>query len=204
MCQLAIPPYSRIWVTPYEYAGNLVALQGVARRRRASIEVMPVQPDGALDLQWVRENLDERVALVSVVHIPSGVGTVLPIEEIGALLAGSAAVCVVDACQSVGQVDVDVSAIRCHILTASGRKFLRGPRGSGFAFLRRDLQKRLEPATWDLHVAEVESLTSLRLTARSAVRFETAERSGALLAQLQRHGHCDVVLLEEQAVHQPT
>ncbi|EOD66389.1 aminotransferase class V-fold PLP-dependent enzyme [Amycolatopsis vancoresmycina] len=178
--RLPVPPGSRIWLTPYEYAGNLIALQLLARRRGCTLEVVPLGPDGELDLDWMRTRLDDRVALVSVVHMPSGAGVLLPVERIGAVLAGSAAVYVVDACQTVGQRPVDVSAIGCHVLTAAGRKFLRGPRGSGFAYVRPDLRDRLEPGFADLHAADVESLHRFRLTDPTAARLETAERSNAV------------------------
>jgi selenocysteine lyase/cysteine desulfurase len=184
MCNLDVPRGSRIWVTPYEYAGNLIALQRLAVRRDCALEVVPTHPDGELDLDWMRANLDERVAVVSLVHMPSGTGVVLPVEQVGALLAGSSAVYVVDACQTVGQLPVDVGAIGCHVLTAAGRKFLRGPRGIGFAFVARGLWDRIELPFHDLHVAEVESLRSYRLTADRAARFETAERNSAVVLGL--------------------
>lgn len=185
VCQLRIPPGSRLWVTRYEYAGNLIALQRIARAKGCGLEVIPCLPDGELDLDWMRASLDERVALVSVVHMPSGAGVVLPVEEIGALLAaGSGAVYVVDACQTVGQLPIDVRAIGCHALTGAGRKFLRGPRGSGFGYLRADLRDRMEASWYDLHVAEARSLHEHRVTDRTAARFETAERSNAIVLGL--------------------
>jgi selenocysteine lyase/cysteine desulfurase len=184
VCHLDIPVRSRIWLTPHEYAGNLIALQRLARDRRAILEVIPTLPDGELDLGWMQANLDERVALVSLVHMPSGAGVILPVEKVGALLADSAAVYVVDACQTVGQLPVDVAAIGCHLLTAAGRKFLRGPRGSGFAYIRADLWDRINLRFHDLHVAEAQSLHSHRVTSDTAARFETAERNNAVVLGL--------------------
>lgn len=186
VCQLRIPRGSRIWATRYEYAGNLIALQRVARASGCTLEVIPCLPDGDLDLEWIRASLDERVALVSVVHMPSGAGVVLPVELVGALLAaaGSSAVYIVDACQTAGQLPLDVRAIGAHALTGAGRKFLRGPRGSGFAYLRADLQDRIDPWWYDLHVAQARSLDEHRVTDRTACRFETAERSNAVVLGL--------------------
>lgn len=184
VCNLDLPAGGRIWITPYEYAGNLIALQRLAVRRGCTLEVIPVLPGGDLDLAWMRANADERLALVSLVHMPSGMGVVLPVEEVGALLAGSAAVYVVDACQTVGQLPVDVAAIGCHALTAAGRKFLCGPRGSGFAFVRPDVWDRVEPPFHDLHVAAAESLHEYRITTDTAARFETAERNAAVVLGL--------------------
>lgn len=184
VCHLDLPPGSRIWTTPYEYAGSLIGLQNLARRLGSTVEVVPTRPDGDLDLAWMRRNLDDRVGLVSMVHVPSGVGIVLPVQEVGALLAGSGAVYAVDACQSVGQLPVDVAAIGCHVLSGAGRKFLRGPRGTGFAYVSRSIWDRVHPPFHDLHVAEVESLTAYRVTADRAARFETSERNGAVVVGL--------------------
>jgi selenocysteine lyase/cysteine desulfurase len=181
---LDLPAGSQIWLTPYEYAGNLIAMQQLAKRSRCALQVLPTRPDGELDLDWIRANLDERVALVSVVHMPSGMGVVQPVEQVGALLAGSAAVYVVDGCQTVGQLPVDVRSIGCHALTAAGRKFLRGPRGTGFAYVRPDLWDRLTLPLHDLHVAEVESLHEHRMTTDTAARIETAERNNAAVLGL--------------------
>ena len=183
---LTLPAGARIWVTPYEYAGNLIALQLLAERQGCVIEVVPTVPGGDLDLGWMRDRLDERVALVSLVHMPSGCGVVQPAEEVGRLLAaaGSPAVYVLDACQTVGQLPVDVTAVGCHLLTAAGRKYLRGPRGSGFAFVARELWDRIRPQFYDLHVAEAVSRHEHRLTVDTAARFETAERNNAVVLGL--------------------
>ncbi|MET9232366.1 aminotransferase class V-fold PLP-dependent enzyme [Lentzea sp. NPDC003310] len=193
VCGLTPPRGSRIWVTPYEYAGNLIALQRLAARHECVVEVVPASPSGDLDLDWMRRNLDDRVAVVSLVHMPSSAGVVQPVEEVGALLAGSSAVYVVDACQTVGQLPVDVRAIGCHVLTGAGRKFLRGPRGTGFAFVARELWDRVAPPFHDVHVAEVRSLHHYEVTADRAARFETAERSSAAVLGL-------VAALEHNAV----
>ena len=184
VCNLDLPRGCRIWTTPYEYAGNLIALQNLARRLNATLEVVKTRPDGDLDLEWMRANLDDQVALVSLVHVPSGVGIVLPVEEVGTLLAGSAAVYVVDACQSVGQLPVDVTAIGCHLLSGAGRKFLRGPRGTGFAYVARSVWDQVQLPFHDLHVAAVTSLDAYQLTVERAARFETSERNFAVMLGL--------------------
>lgn len=184
VCNLRLPEGSRIWTTPYEYAGNLIALQRLAERYHCRLEVVPVTAGGDLDLEWMAAQLDERVALVSLVHLPSGAGVVLPVEQVGQLLAPWPAVYVVDACQSVGQLPVDVRAIGCALLTGAGRKYLRGPRGTGFARIARPLWQRIVPQYLDLHVAEVTSLLTHRVTVDRATQFETAERNGAVVLGL--------------------
>ncbi|MFJ4781453.1 aminotransferase class V-fold PLP-dependent enzyme [Streptomyces sp. NPDC088762] len=131
----ALGPRDRIWTTPHEGVDRLTALHALRDRTRCRLEVVPLRADGDLDLDWMRAHLDEDVALVSVVHVSSACGTVNPVEEIGRLLAPHRARYAVDASHSVGQVPVDAARIGCHLLTADGWRFLRGPEGVGFAYV---------------------------------------------------------------------
>ncbi|MFD9411465.1 aminotransferase class V-fold PLP-dependent enzyme [Streptomyces sp. NPDC059989] len=138
---IALGPSDRIWTTPHEGVANLTALHALRDRTRCALEVVPLRADGGLDLDWMRAHLDEDVALVSVVHVSSACGTVNPVEAVGRLLAGHRARYAVDASHSVGQLPVDAARTGCHLLTADGWRFLRGPQGVGFAYV--------VPGLWD-------------------------------------------------------
>ena len=113
--------------------------------------VVPDDECGQLDVDAPSELLaTERVRLVAVTHVPTQGGLVNPADQIGELTRAAGVPFLLDACQSVGQLDIDVGRIGCDVLSATGRKFLRAPRGTGFLFVREDLLDRLEPAAADL------------------------------------------------------
>lgn len=176
---LPFPTGARVWVTPYEYAGNLIMFTELRRRYGLRIEVVPTLADGDLDLDWMARAIDDDVALVSVTHVPSGCGLVNPVEAIGKILEPWPCYYAVDACQSVGQLPVSVSAIRCDLLTGAGRKFLRGPRGTGFAFIGPRLRSAVMLPFHDLHVADMVSDVTYEVRTQGARRFELAERGNA-------------------------
>jgi len=123
------------------YVSQALRLLAMQRHDDVRLEVVPSDATGAMDL----EALDRAVAgasgrvVVSAVHVPTSSGLVEPIAEISAVARRHGALTVVDATQSVGQIDIDVRAVDCDALVTTGRKFLRGPRGTGLAYLRRGM-----------------------------------------------------------------
>jgi cysteine desulfurase/selenocysteine lyase len=164
----------RILTGRAEYASNWIALKHVTDRTGASIEVVPDDESGQIDVAALERLLDERVKLVSLVHVPTQSGLVNPAAAVGRVTRAAGVPLLLDACQSIGQLPVDVNEIGCDILSGTGRKFLRGPRGTGFLYVRRELIERLEPPLLDMHAAEWQPDGSYRIRA-DARRFENWE-----------------------------
>ncbi|HWM05254.1 MAG TPA: aminotransferase class V-fold PLP-dependent enzyme [Actinophytocola sp.] len=141
----------RILVTQVEYAGNAVPLLRRAEEVGATVEPVPSDATGAVDVEALRAMLDERVKLVSLVHVPTNGGLVNPVAPVVAAAHEVGALVLLDACQSTGQVPVRASELGADIISGTGRKWLRGPRGTGFLFVRKEVLARLRPRQVDLH-----------------------------------------------------
>lgn len=176
----AVPlgPGDRILTAMAEYAANYVAFLHVARRTGARVEVVPSDEHGQISVDALREMIDEHVKLVALTHVPTNSGLVSPAAEVGRVAHEAGALYLLDACQSVGQFPVDVDEIGCDMLSATGRKFLRGPRGTGFLYVRESALDRLEPPMLDHHGAEWVARDEYRMRP-DARRFENWEASYA-------------------------
>lgn len=167
----------RILTTVPEYSSNIIAMRSAAESRGVRVEVVPSTECGEICTDSLREMLDDDVRVVAVTHAPTNGGLVQPLAEIGRIVADSRAVFLVDACQSVGQVPIDIHAVGVDALAVTGRKYLRAPRGTGFLAVRRGLLEQLTPVHLDLHSATAEG-TGFRLR-DDARRFELWERDVA-------------------------
>jgi cysteine desulfurase / selenocysteine lyase len=177
LASIPFEPGDRIIVSAVEYGSNYISLLHLAQRLGVAVEVLPTDADGLVDVTELEDRLDERVRLIALVHVPMHDGLVNPVAEAGKVARRHSILYLVDACQSVGQLPVNVAEIGCDLLVGSGRKFLRGPRGTGFLYVRQDIAYRLTPAVLGLDGAEW--LSSTYRIAPGARRFETWEINGA-------------------------
>lgn len=171
---LHFSPGDRILTTSTEFAANYVAYLQTAKRTGVQIEVIPDNATGALDPDALEGMLDERVKLISIAWVPSNGGLINPAAQVGRIARAHGIPYLLDACQAVGQLPINVADLKCDMLTATGRKFLRGPRGTGFAYIRRELLQEIEPAFIDLFGAPWAGGERYELRP-DARRFETWE-----------------------------
>ncbi|MCW8832243.1 MAG: aminotransferase class V-fold PLP-dependent enzyme [Colwellia sp.] len=166
----------RILTCEAEYASNYLAYLQVAKQKGVIIEVIPSNTEGEICISSLEGMIDEQVKLVSVTHVPTNGGLINPVEEIGAITKRQNIFYIVDACQSAGQIPLDVESIQCDVLSATSRKYLRGPRGVGFLFVRKSVIKKLHPPMIDLMSAIWTSPSSYELR-NDARRFENWENN---------------------------
>ena len=129
-----------ILIAGEDYISNQLAFLSMARRFGIRLLRAPMRDDGGLDLDAFRTlALKEKPKLISLTHVPTNSGLIQPAEAVGQICRETGSIFLLDACQSVGQLPVDVHAIGCHFLSSTFRKFLRGPRGAGFLFVSDQL-----------------------------------------------------------------
>lgn len=172
---LPLGPGDVVLTSTTEYAGNYIPYLQLKKLRGIEIRIIPNDEHGQVSLSALQDMLDDdRVALVSLPVIATNGGPVQPIEEIGALARAAGVLFLLDACQGVGQMPIDVQKIGCHLLAATSRKYLRGPRGMGFLYVEKSLNQSLEPVFLDLHAASLLTPDTFEVRA-DARRFENWE-----------------------------
>jgi selenocysteine lyase/cysteine desulfurase len=160
-------PEDVVVTTSFEYANNYLTMMQARRRFGVRIAVVPNAETGELSLEALKAIIakdGKNIRLISITHVPTHNGVVNPVVEAGMIvratkacgLLSPRAIYIVDACQSVGQMDIDVQEGAVDIMTTCSRKYLRGPRGIGLLFVRKGLldpRQAEEPLLLDVRAA---------------------------------------------------
>ncbi len=175
-------PGDRILTSRADYASNQIMYLSLARRRGVEVVRVPDLSAGGIDPDATRDLVArKRPTLVALTWVPTNSGLVQDVEAIGRVCREAEVPYLVDACQAVGQMPVDVDRIGCDYLAGTARKFLRGPRGVGFLYVsERALSAGAHPLLVDMHGATWTDPDRFELTP-DARRFESWEISFALV-----------------------
>lgn len=177
-----------------EYCSNYVSFLQQAKRHGAEVRVARAGEDGQLDLDHLESLIDVNTRLIAIAQVPSSSGQINPVKEVGEIAKRHDVIYLLDACQAVGQMPVNVREIGCHMLTGTSRKFLRGPRGVGFLYVAAGLLPDLDPVFLSNQAAVWKDDNAYQLREDAGV-FEDWERSvvnqlgfGAAVRYLQHLG----------------
>jgi cysteine desulfurase/selenocysteine lyase len=166
----------RILTSRCEYGSNYLALLQMAKRTGVTIQILNNDHTGQVDITDLKNNIDNHVKLIAITHIPMQSGLINPAEEIGKVANNKNILYLLDATQSIGQMPIDIQKIGCDFLSATGRKYLRGPRGTGFLYARQSSIAKCDPPFIDLHSALWIDNNEYALHP-NAQRFETWEQN---------------------------
>ena len=162
-----------------EYSSNYISFLRLKKWFNVEIKVAEDNSWGETDPESVKGLITSKTKLIAITHMPSINGLINPVEEIGKIARAHEILFLLDACQSVGQYPVDVQKIGCDILSTTGRKFIRGPRGTGFLYVNSRILNQLDPLSTDLFSAQWEDKNNYK-SREDARRFEQFESNLSL------------------------
>ncbi|OQP68688.1 aminotransferase class V-fold PLP-dependent enzyme [Niastella populi] len=182
---LPFQPGDEVITTEMEYISNMLGLLNAQKLYGIVIKMISNDAAGNFQTDALEAAITPRTKLIAATHIPSTAGNVLPVAAIGKVARKHNIVYLLDACQSAGQIPLNVAAIGCDMLAVTGRKYLRGPRGSGFLYVRKAMQDKLKLMCFDGRT--VTSIDTQNFTVRpDARRFEWYEKNPAVVLGLQK------------------
>jgi len=172
-------PGDRILTSRAEYGANYVAFLQMQKRSGLAIDVIPDDEDGGSDPNALEDMIDARVKLIALTWVPTNGGLINPAAAFGEIARRHGIPYLLDACQAVGQMPVNVQELQCDFLTGAGRKWLRGPRGTGFLYVHPGMLEKFEPGMIDHTGARWRAPEKYELQP-TARRYETYERAAGL------------------------
>jgi selenocysteine lyase/cysteine desulfurase len=182
---LHFQPGDEVITSEMEYASNVLGLLNAQKMYGIVIKMIPNDAQGNFPISALEAAITPKTKLIAVTHIPASSGNVLPVAAIGAVARKHHIIYLLDACQSAGQMPVDVQAIGCDMLAVTGRKYLRGPRGSGFLYVRKEMVNTLKLLFFDART--VGSMDQQGFVVREdARRFEWFEKNPAVVLGLHK------------------
>jgi cysteine desulfurase / selenocysteine lyase len=182
---LHFQPGDEVIVSEMEYVSNVLALLNAQKLYGIVIKKLANDANGNFPLHELEAAINGKTKLIAITHIPSTAGNVLPVAAIGAIARNHNIVYLLDACQSAGQIPLDVHGIGCDLLAVTGRKYLRGPRGVGFLYVRKQMLEKLKLSFFDGRT--VTSVDQQHFVVRpDARRFEWYEKNPAVVLGLQK------------------
>jgi cysteine desulfurase / selenocysteine lyase len=182
---LSFQPGDEVIVSEMEYISNVLGLLNAQKMYGIVIKTIPNDADGNFSINALEAAITAKTKLIAATHVPSTAGNVLPVAAIGEVARKHEIVYLLDACQSAGQMPIDVQTIGCDMLAVTGRKYLRGPRGSGFLYVRREMLDKLKLLFFDGRTVTGINQQSFVVRA-DARRFEWYEKNPAVVLGLQK------------------
>ncbi|MFK7950343.1 MAG: aminotransferase class V-fold PLP-dependent enzyme [Saprospiraceae bacterium] len=170
-----------ILTSEIEYGNNYLNYLKLEKDKGVKIRIFPLNENYHYDLNTFENYIDDKVKLIAITHIPTNNGMIAPVEAIGKIAKKHNILYMIDACQSIGHLPFDVEKIGCDFSTATSRKYLRGPRGMGFLYVRKPIIERMNPVFLEMLYADWQSETDFQLN-KSIKMFECWEKPYALIA----------------------